>query len=278
MRLLMMTILVACLGSAGSTVIADDKAAPLTFGVVPQQAASKLLAAWAPVLRHLENETGRQFIFRTAPDIPTFEKRLANGEYDFAYMNPYHFTVFNRPEYGYQAVARASDKLIRGILVVRKDSDVASLKDLQGQSLAFPAPAVFAASVLPQAHLRSEKVAFEPRYVSSHDSVYKTVARGFFPAGGGVMRTFTAAPAEVRDQLRVLWTTPGYTSHAIAGHLRVEPELRSKIQQALIDLDSVALGRKALDKLKLKGFQAAENADWDDVRRLGIDTKVGTQD
>ncbi|MFT7672206.1 MAG: ABC-type phosphate/phosphonate transport system substrate-binding protein [Gammaproteobacteria bacterium] len=34
--------------------------------------------------------------FKTAPNIPTFKKRLAAGEYGFAYMNPYHYTVFNQ--------------------------------------------------------------------------------------------------------------------------------------------------------------------------------------
>ena len=89
----------------------------VNFGIVPQQTPSKLLASWGPVLSELQARTGRRFVFRTAPDIPTFEQRLVAGEYDFAYINPYHFTEFNQDDKGYQAVARAKEKLIRGILV-----------------------------------------------------------------------------------------------------------------------------------------------------------------
>ena len=67
----------------------------LTFGVVPQQSASKLARLWTPILEQVSREVGVRIEFRTAKDIPTFEQRLASGEYDFAYMNPYHFTVFN---------------------------------------------------------------------------------------------------------------------------------------------------------------------------------------
>jgi len=248
---------------------------PVSFGVVPQQAPSKLLASWGPVLSELQARTGRRFVFRTAPDIPTFEQRLAVGEYDIAYMNPYHFTEFNQGDQGYQAVAKAKDKLIRGILVVRKGAVTQTLHDLEGETLAFPAPAAFAASVLPRAHLKGEGIAFDARYVASHDSVYKAVAKGLYAAGGGVVRTLNATDPEVREQLRVLWTTPGYTPHAIAVHPRVSQDLVVAVRDALVDLSDSEAGRAALDRLKVKGFEPATNADWDDVRGLSIETQLG---
>jgi phosphonate transport system substrate-binding protein len=273
------TILLGCLLSAA--VRAEDaraatKPPSLSFGIVPQQASSTLLRSWGPLLKYLRQQTGQRFIFRTAPDIPTFEARLAAGEYDFAYMNPYHFTVFNQGNQGYQAVARARDKQIRGILVVRKDSPVNTLDNLWGEALAFPSPAAFAASVLPRANLRAEQVPFEAQYVSSHDSVYKAVASGFFPAGGGVVRTFNATDPGVREQLRVLWTTPPYTPHAIAAHTRVDSAVVSSVQQALLAMDTDEKGRLALENLKIKGLVAANNSDWDDVRALQIETSLGT--
>ena len=278
---MMTTLLICCLLALPTTAVAAESRVQtrnLSFGVVPQQAPSKLLRSWKPVLKYLQTQTGHRFIFRTAPDIPTFEQRLQAGEYDFAYMNPYHFTVFNRGEEGYQAIAKAKDKRIQGILVVHKDSSIKTLQDLDGHHLAFPAPGAFAASVLPQIHLKNAGLMIEPEYVSSHDSVYKAVAEGFYPAGGGVIRTFKASPPDVRAQLRVLWTTPSYTPHAIAAHPRVGPELRAAVQQALAAIDSDTRAPALLERLKLKGFVVARNADWDDVRALHIDTKLGKGD
>ena len=246
----------------------------LSFGVVPQQSASQLVRSWTPVLAYLSGSSGLDIRFRTAPDIPEFERRLAAGEYDFAYMNPYHYTVFSRTP-GYRALAKAADKSIKGILVVRAESPIQSLAELDGAELAFPAPAAFAASMLIRAHLQREGIDFTPTYVSSHDSVYLTVARGLYPAGGGVMRTLNNLDASTRSQLRVLFTTEGYTPHSFAAHPRVPAELVQRLSAAMQSMSEEPEGRELLAGLGLVGLEAAQDADWDDVRALDLDLLDG---
>jgi len=241
-----------------------------TFAIVPQQSASKMAKLWTPVLNYINQQTGLDVQFKTAKDIPTFEQRLSEGEYDFAYMNPYHFTVFNQTP-GYQAVARARDKKIKGILVVRKDSPIQSIQELNNMTLAFPAPAAFAASILPRAELSGIGNTYQARYVSSHDSVYRAVAKGIYPAGGGVMRTFNNVSPDVRDQLKILWTTKGFTPHAIASHPDVPAEVSILLQSALVAMEQSEEGQQLLENIKIKGFETAKNEDWDDVRTLRID-------
>ncbi|MCP4077472.1 MAG: phosphate/phosphite/phosphonate ABC transporter substrate-binding protein [Gammaproteobacteria bacterium] len=240
-----------------------------SFGIVPQQSASKLARLWGPILKQIGEKTGYKLRFTTAPDIPTFEKRLSEGEYDFAYMNPYHYTTFHDRS-GYQALAKARNKRIKGIIVVRKDSGIEELGDLDSSTLAFPAPAAFAASILTRANLSSSGVSFKPKYVSSHDSVYRTVAKGLYPAGGGVIRTLNNVSPEIRQQLRVLWTSQGYTPHAIAVHPRVADEDAKHLQQELVQLDQHTEQAALLKNIKIKGFEIAEDSDWDDVRGLEL--------
>ncbi|MBX2808552.1 MAG: phosphate/phosphite/phosphonate ABC transporter substrate-binding protein [Cellvibrionaceae bacterium] len=248
---------------------ANDKV--YSFGVVPQQSAKRLAQLWTPVLDYLHVNTGIKLQFQTAKNIPEFEKRLAAGDYDLAYMNPYHFTVFNHNP-GYRAVAVRKDQPIRGIMVTRKDSPITELAQLAEQQLAFPSPAAFAASVLPRAKLSKDKIPFNTRYVSSHDSVYLGVAKGLFPAGGGVMRTFNNTAPKVRSQLKVLWTTAAYTPHAIAAHPDIPAAALQAIQAALVEMFSSPDGRALLQSLKIKkGLIAATDSDWDDVRSLGLD-------
>ncbi len=155
----------------------------LRVGIVPQQSAARLAELWTPILAHLSEQSGYQLDFETARDIPTFEQRLAQGHYDLAYMNPYHYTVFHQQP-GYAAIARQQGSRIHGLLVVRRDSPISSLQELQGRTLAFPSPAAFAASILPRGELKQLGIQFTPRYVSSHDSVYLAVAQGHLPAAG----------------------------------------------------------------------------------------------
>lgn len=242
----------------------------VSFGIVPQQSASKLARRWVPFTEYLSTRTGYRVGFATAPDIPAFERRLASGEYDVAYMNPYHYTVFHAVP-GYVAFAKEKDKKIQGVLVVRKDSPLTGLKDLAGQRVAFPSPAAFAASVLPQAYLHKAGIAIIPNYVESHDSVYRAVAMRLYPAGGGVVRTFEAMSAEVTEQLKIFWTSEFFTPHAFAAHPRLKAGVVARLREEMEGMADNEEGRRLLDALSFKGIAPATDSDWDDVRGLGID-------
>lgn len=246
---------------------AEGKA--LTFGVVPQQSAKKMTEKWQPFIDYVSNYTGLNVEFRTAKDIPTFEANLTAGLYDLAYMNPYHFVVFN-DSVGYRALAHQADKKIRGLIVVHKDSPIQTLSDLNGSEIAFTAPAAFAATIITSAHLRKNNIVFIPRYVKSHDSVYLSVQRNFFKAGGGIFRTFNISPEAIKNDLRVLWQSEGYTPHPIATHPKMAEDDRQAILNALIALSNDSSKSSILSDIGLGGFIASRDSDWDDVRNLGI--------
>ena len=240
-----------------------------TFGVVPQQSAMVLAKKWMPILKHLEEQTGFKFIFKTTKSIPEFEKNVLNQEYDFAYMNPYHYTVFHKRA-GYIAILKQGNKSIKGIMLALKDSKVNSLNDLQGQTIAFPAPAAFAATVIPQTIMNSMNIEYESKYVSSHESVYKNVAYGNFIAGGGIERTFQATAPEIKEKLKVIWKSKGYTPHAFAYSPFVSEQEAMVVQNAFLELNTNESGLKLLSPLKFKSIEKATNDDWNDVRELDI--------
>jgi len=249
---------------------AGEKKIPVyTFGVVPQQSASKLARLWVPLLDKVGEISGVKLVFKTTRDIPTFESRLSAGEYDLAYMNPYHYTVYQEMS-GYMAFAREGKKRIVGIVVVKKDSPIKDIKELAGTQVAFPAPAAFAATILPQANFRQMGIEINSQYVSSHDSVYQAVARGFYDAGGGIYRTLNKVDDKTRSMLRVLWQTESYTPHAFASHPRLETEIVNNIQEAFLVLNSSPEGKKLLSSAGFTELVKARNEDWNDVRSLEI--------
>lgn len=239
----------------------------LIFGIVPQQSASRLAQIWVPFLDHLSQKTGARIRFATAKDIPTFEACLAKGAYDVAYMNPYHYTIFHDVS-GYQAFARQAKKQLRGLIVVRDDSAYRQLEDLNEQAIAFPSPAAFGASVIPRAEMKNRDMIIRPAYVKSHDSVYRAVVAGLFPAGGGVLRTFGNVPENLKSQLRILYRTDTYTPHAFAAHPRVDDSLVAAIAAHMLVVH--AEQPNLLLPLGMAGFEPAKNADWNDVRALKL--------
>jgi len=74
----------------------------------------------------------------------------------------------------------------------------------------------------------------------------------------------------VRDQLRILWTTKGYTPHAFAAHPRVPPDVVERLNAAMLAIGQDDEGRALLEPLSLPGLERAEDSNWNDVRALGI--------
>lgn len=242
----------------------------LRLGIVPQQSAASLAKVWVPLAKFLSEKTGKEIRFETAPNIPEFEQRVSNGAYDITYLNPYHYTVFSKT-LGLRAIARQASKSIVGIIVVARDSEISSLEMLNNAEIAFPSPKSFAATMLPQANLTLKHIPFTSRYVSSHDSVYENVAKGFFVAGGGIDRTLSNLPIDLFNKLKVIWRSSPYSPHAFAVGPSVSQEDATSIQNALISLNELDEGKKILNDLGFNGgIKISVDSDWDDVRQLNI--------
>ena len=270
----LLLIVVTLVGLTGATCPAlADTLAPLklTFGIIPQQSASQLAKVWTPLLDYLSRKTGYTIEFRTAPDTETYERRIAAGEFDFAYFNPSHYALQRDTTVGaggYLAMVREKDSQLVGVVVVGKDSQYKSLSELNGLAMAFPSPAAFAATILPNLSLRKAGANVVPKYVSSHESVYRTVARGLYPAGGGNAKTYEQVDPAVRAQLRILWKSQPYTSHPIAVHPRIPKEVAQRVRAALLAMANDNQGVVLLKEAGFNGFMLAEDRDYDDVRKL----------
>lgn len=237
----------------------------LKFGITPQKIASEVAKDWVPVLNYLSNKTGYVLEFETAKDIPTFENRIAQGQYDIAYMNTYTYAVLHGVRAGYHAFVQEKDRTLYGFIIVRRDSPSQSLEELKNKTIAFPSADAFVASVIPRAHLTKVGIAFTPKYVGSHDSVYLSVVKGFYPAGGGAVRTLEVMPPEVREQLRVLWTTPHYPPYPFTAHKRVPKAVVQRLRQAMLDMEKDNEGAALLQRISFKGFIPTNDASYQEI-------------
>lgn len=248
-----------------------EKMKTLTFGVIPQQSAAVIAQSWTPLIDYLGKAAGLPLELKTAKDIATFQERAGAGEFDLIYTNPFHYTVLNRSA-GFSAFAKEKERSLKGIIVVKKEGPIQTLEDLEGKTLMVTSPAAFAASILPRAELDHRGISYQTQFSTTQDSIYLAIARGIFPAGGGIQRTFDAMPPEIRDQLRILWTSKGFTPHAFAAHPRVSSMTVEKIQVILEKMDQDPDGRAILEGLGFKGFVKAKNEEYNDVRELKIDS------
>ncbi len=114
-----------------------------TLSVVPQFTPVDIGLRWSPLLAYLEKEAGISLPLQVVDRIPKFESDFLAGVPDFVFLNPWH-EVMARKAQGYIPLIRSGEPL-DGILVIDRNGPIKRLSDLNGKTLAFPAPNAFGA-------------------------------------------------------------------------------------------------------------------------------------
>jgi phosphonate transport system substrate-binding protein len=246
-----------------------------SFAVVPQFKPMQLHQDWDPVLERISRETGVKLKLTIAPSIPKSAAELNKAVPDFTYTDPYQaFTAMKG--HGYLPMLR-STKPLNGILVVRKDSEIKKIQDLDGKIIGFPAPNSFGASLYLRALLSAEKIKFTPRYLNNHNLVYKHVALGHVAAGGSVTSALNEETPEMRAQLTVLYQTPDVAPHPIIAHPRVPANIRKSVVASLLGMQQDSEGRNMLKEIRMPNLIEADfQKDYAPLEKLNIQQFIVT--
>ena len=205
-------------------------------GVVPQFATQIISSTWEPLLEELAAKTGDTFELVIETDITQFEVALERGDYDIAYMNPWHAVIAFETQ-GYVPIVKDGANSLKGILIVKADSEISEVSQLDNAEIAFPSPNALSASLLMRTELATlHGLTVTPLYVRTHPSVYLNVALGKSLAGGGVLRTLRAQPQSLQDQVKIIYETREVSPHPIVAHRSISAEARLKIANALLEI------------------------------------------
>jgi phosphonate transport system substrate-binding protein len=259
------------LGSAMLLWSALIGAQTFSVGVVPQFEPRKMFGIWQPLVDDLARRTGHSFSLVVPLTVSDFERELEKGSYDFVYANPYHILRVY-PKQAYLPLVRDRTPL-RGILLVRKDSPVQSLKELHGKSLAVPSPNALGASLLLRADLEHlHQVRMTMVNVKTHSSAYLNVLNGLTDAAGGVEKTLGEQGEAIRQTLKVIYTTRDMPSHPIAVHPRVRKEVYDKFRQGFFELAATPNGKKWLEDVPMTDPVATAIDDYLVMRQWGLES------
>jgi len=249
---------------------AENKAV-YTIGIVPQFEIRHIRKIWNPILNEIKRSTGITLKLVGSPTIPDFENEVLAGNFDFAYMNPYQILLAQKSQ-GYTPIVRDNGRKLHGIITVRKDSNITSVKELDGKKVAFPSPNALGASLLVRADLQNTyDIKVQPVYVKTHSSVYLNVVVKQTTAGGAVQKTLNQQKENIKAALRVLHRTPKVAPHPLAAHSRIPTSDVKKIKQALLELGENKIGKSLLAKIPMKKIGDASMEDYFPLYKLNLE-------
>ena len=247
----------------------------LTFAPTSNNLPSKT-EAWQNVLAFLANKSGLKLQYEPANSQLDFELKLAKGHYDLAYTTPIQFHAF-REFPGYQAQAKRKSQPIRGMIFVKKNGPISTLSDLRGSTIAFPGVLDFAGSIVPRESLLKLNFEIIPQFLPNQEKVFEGIAHGKYIAGGGTDESFRALPPEIRNSLRLLWDSPGFSPYPLIAHPRVDFFSLTKLKRALVNMIKDDEGKRLLKYIFVdNGFEVAKNSDWDEIALIDLNLLNGS--
>lgn len=238
--------------------------AMLEVGVFPYLSPRAVLATHAPMKDYLAARLGCSVNVSTAPGFKDIYERTRGGEYDLVILPP-HLARLVQIEAAYVPVAIYS-KVLKGLIVVRRDGPYHKVADLSGQAIVAPDRLAMVTFIGMQ-YLREQGMQPGTHYTlatsTSHSSAAYSVVQKEFAAVVTERAAFEKQiPEETRNKLRVL-ATMGATPHVIfLAHPRLGREQIERLRETLIRFAvEPAEGRQFIEKGGWEGIRAVTDAD-----------------
>lgn len=254
----------------------NDGALPeYTFGIHPQRNPKKLHAVFGPLVEYLNARIPEvRFIFEASRNYGSFDEKISARRFAFLLPNPYETLLAIDEDYRVFA-KMGRDEDLRGLIVVRRDSEIRTVSDLKGKAVSFPAPTALAATMLPKYFLHSRGLDpgrdIEARYVGSMESSLLNILRRNVAAGTvypPAWRMFRKERPGLADDLMVLWETDPLPNNSVMARDDVPAALVARVRDTLVAMHKTPEGRRILNAMDSPYFEQASNSTYDPVVRF----------
>ncbi len=234
------------------------------FGIHPLHNPKRLFEIYQPLIDFINNKLPHIHLkLEASRNYDVFNQKLYSGHFDFALPNPYQ--TVESIKYGYDVFGKMGDDFnFRGIILLRKDSNITKIEQLKGKSISYPAPTALAATMMPQYFLYQHGIDIKKDlknfYVGSQESsimnVYlkKTVAAATWPPP---WVAFIKERPEVAREVEVKWETTSLPNNGLVVKNTIQKEIVVEVADILFHLQNSQEGKQILQAIELSKFEPA---------------------
>jgi phosphonate transport system substrate-binding protein len=191
---------------SATTRAADED--PLEFALAPYISVRPLMAMFQPLASYLQERLKRPVLLVTAPSLREFDERVLARSYELAMTAPQTARLAQK-EGAYVPLLRMSNDLY-GLFLVPVGSSAHSLKDMIGESIAFPdrftATAHLGKEALHGLGMDASKIVYPPGF---QDSLLTSLVRGEMP----ILLMNSSAFYQMREEQKIGVRVLGETRH-----------------------------------------------------------------
>jgi phosphonate transport system substrate-binding protein len=259
----------------------------LLIGLTPEHNIFRQVRRYEPLADYLSEKTG----VRVTLKVLTYRGNVIDNfqflKLDGAFFGSFGYSLAHA-KLGVEALARpeASDGIssYHGVIFVRKDSGIRTVRQMKGKRLALVARATTAGYLFPMIFLKRggipnpETFFKEVYFAGAHEGTIDDVLDRKADVGvskNTVYNRFAAENPRIGRDLVILGTSDDVPENALALRRDIEDSVKRKLVDALIAMHADPEGAKVLKAFGARRFIGTTDADYMPVmaytRELGVD-------
>lgn len=258
---------------------------PIRMYFTPSVDAETITTNSQEFIRYLEEETGLYFRTGIPTNYVAVVEAFGSGRADIGVMNSFGYLMAH-DRYGARAklrVIRHGQEFYQGQIIVRKDSGIESLEDLQGKNFAFTDASSTSGYMFPLKMIREAGVRLgNTVFAYKHDNVVTMVYQGQVAAGatyhsppdenGNIRdarsRVLTQFP-DVEDVVKILTITEPIPNDPFVFRKDLPEEITSVVIEAIKKYVATERGREVFRNIySVEGIVEATDSDYNTLREM----------
>lgn len=242
------------------------------LSMLPRYSADEINKRISPLTEYLSQKIGTSVKPVIASNFSQYEKRLKNGEIQIAYENSYIYVRVSKiHEVLAMAIKGKGGDRFRGIIIVRKNSNIVSLEDLKGKKISIVGITSAGGYLSQKLALRQKGIDVEKDCHISEavDNKQENVILSVFlgEADAGFIRESALHMADKfvpPSKIKVINKSAWLPNWALSVKRSIPAEKKKAIQRALVSLKK---NHPVLKALKIDRFRIATDREYDTVRQ-----------
>lgn len=269
---------------AGNALAADR----IIIGIIPEVNLAKQMERYAPLCKFLGKEIGMEVGVKPLANYGLIYEELRDGKIDAGFFGSFVYGM-TRARLGIEPLARPVKtdgvSTYAGLTFARKDSGIKGPKDAKGKTIALVDPATTAGYLAQKIYFKKNGVDIDKDvkifWTGSHDAAANAVLNKQADMGGAKnhpVNKIAKENASFKDTVQILDESPSVPDNALAVKKGLDPKVKEKIRNTLLDMGKTHEGAEILKKFGAAKFIETKDSDYknlyDMAKEAGIDLKT----
>lgn len=259
---------------AGSLAAQADWPKTLNLGLIPTESSDNITDRFDNLAKYLEKKLGVEIKMQVATDYAGVITAMQFKHVDVAYYGPKSY-VEAADRAGAEAlvmeVAEDGSKGYKGVIIAKKGSPITTMEAAKGKIWAFTDPNSTSGTLVPTVYfvktlqIDPEKYFSKVIYSGSHEASILAVKGGKVDLASTNDLDLSRGNGkqwQTDQDFQILWTSELIPGSPMACRKDLPDSLKQALKEAFLAYDD----QEGLKKLKLKGYTAADNKDYDPIR------------